>query len=43
MKATLMYILRYRVITIQYPHEKKALPDNDHSLLGLLRYDYGKD
>lgn len=38
MKATLMHLLRYRPITIQYPHEKRALPDNYRGMLALLRY-----
>ncbi len=41
MKATLMHLLRYRPITIQYPHEKRALPDNYRGMLALLRYDDG--
>lgn len=43
MKATLMHLLRYRPITIQYPHEKKALPDNYRGMLGSRGYDHGKD
>jgi formate hydrogenlyase subunit 6/NADH:ubiquinone oxidoreductase subunit I len=43
MKATLMDLLPYRSITIQYPHEKEALPDNRRGMLGLRRYDHGKD
>lgn len=43
MKATLMHLLRFRSITILYPHEKKALLDNYLSMLGVFRYDHGKD
>ena len=43
MKATLMHLLRYRPITIQCPHEKKALPDNYRGMLGSRGYDHGKD
>jgi formate hydrogenlyase subunit 6/NADH:ubiquinone oxidoreductase subunit I len=43
MKATLMDLLPYRSITIQYPHEKEALSDNRRGMLGLRRYDHGKD
>ncbi|MFO0699607.1 MAG: NADH-quinone oxidoreductase subunit NuoI [Nitrospira sp.] len=43
MKATLMHLLRYRPITIQYPHEKKALPDNYRGMLALLKYDDGTE
>ncbi len=43
MKATLMHLLHYRPITIQYPHEKKALPDNYRGMLALLRYDDGTE
>ncbi len=43
MKATLMDLLPYRSITIQYPHAKEELPDNRCGMLGLRRYDHGKD
>lgn len=43
MKATLMHLLPYHPITIKYPHEKKALPDNYSGRLGLRGYDHGKD
>ena len=43
MKATLMHLLLYRPITIQYPHEKRALPDNYRGMLALLRYDDGTE
>ena len=43
MKATLMHLLHYRPITIQYPHEKRALPNNYRGMLALLRYDDGTE
>ena len=43
MKATLMHLIHYRPITIQYPHEKRALPDNYRGMLALLRYDDGTE
>ncbi|MBS0153414.1 MAG: NADH-quinone oxidoreductase subunit NuoI [Nitrospira sp.] len=43
MKTTLMHLLRYHPITIQYPHEKRTLPDNYRGMLGLLRYDDGTE
>ena len=43
MKATLMHLIRYRPITVQYPHEKRALPDNYRGMLALLRYDDGTE
>lgn len=43
MKATLMHLLRYRPVTIQYPHEKKPLQDNYRGMLALLRYDDGTE
>lgn len=43
MKATLMHLIYYRPITLQYPHEKRMLPDNDRGMLALLRYDDGTE
>ncbi|GJL55765.1 MAG: NADH-quinone oxidoreductase subunit I [Nitrospirales bacterium] len=39
MKTTMSHLLRYRPITIQYPHEKKPLPENYRGMLALLKYD----
>ncbi len=43
MKATLMHFIHYRPVTIQYPHEKRILPDNYRGMLALLRYDDGTE
>jgi NADH-quinone oxidoreductase subunit I len=43
MKTTFMHLIHYRPITIQYPHEKHALPDNYRGMLALLRYDDGTE
>ena len=43
MKATLRHLLRYRPITLQYPHEKRLLPENYRGMLALLRYEDGTD
>ena len=43
MKATLKHLLRYKPITLQYPHEKRTLPDNYRGMLALLRYDDGTE
>ena len=37
MKATMSHLLRYTPITLQYPHEKRTLPDNYRGMLALLR------
>ena len=37
MKATLMHLLQYKPVTLQYPHEKRTLPDNYRGMLALLR------
>ena len=37
MKATLTHLLNYKPITLQYPHEKRILPDNYRGMLALLR------
>jgi NADH-quinone oxidoreductase subunit I len=39
MKETLKHLLKYRPITLEYPHVKKQLPENYRGMLGLLRYD----
>jgi len=43
MKVTLSHLLHYRPVTLQYPHEKRTLPDNYRGMLALLRYDDGTD
>ena len=43
MKATMSHLLHYKPITVQYPHEKRTLPDNYRGMLGLLRYDDGTE
>ena len=43
MKATLTHLLHYKPITLQYPHEKRNLPDNYRGMLALLRYDDGTE
>ena len=43
MKATLTHLLNYKPITLQYPHEKRLLPDNYRGMLALLRYDDGTE
>jgi NADH-quinone oxidoreductase subunit I len=43
MKTTFMHLIHYRPITIQYPHEKRTLPDNYRGMLGLLRYNDGTE
>ncbi|HNN42803.1 MAG TPA: NADH-quinone oxidoreductase subunit NuoI, partial [Nitrospira sp.] len=43
MKATLTHLLNYKPITLQYPHEKRLLPDNYRGMLSLLRYDDGTE
>jgi NADH-quinone oxidoreductase subunit I len=39
MKLTLNHLIHYKPITLQYPHEKRILPDNYRGMLALLRYD----
>ena len=41
MKVTMSHMLHYRPVTLQYPHEKRTLPDNYRGMLALLRYDDG--
>ena len=36
MKATLTHLLNYKPITLQYPHEKRLLPDNYRGMLVLV-------
>ena len=36
MKATMSHLLHYKPITLQYPHEKRILPDNYRGMLALL-------
>lgn len=43
MKSTMSHLLHYKPITLQYPHEKRILPDNYRGMLALLRYDDGTD
>jgi NADH-quinone oxidoreductase subunit I len=43
MKATMSHLLHYKPITLQYPHEKRVLPDNYRGMLSLLRYDDGTE
>lgn len=43
MRSTLRHLLHYKPITIQYPHEKRLLPENYRVMLALLRYDDGTE
>src|SRR5438876_10802160 len=43
MNATLRHLLYYKPITLQYPHEKRTLPDSYRGMLALLRYDDGTE
>src|SRR5881296_3630408 len=43
MNATLRHLLHYKPITLQYPHEKRILPDSYRGMLALLRYDDGTE
>lgn len=43
MKSTMSHLIHYKPITLQYPHEKRILPDNYRGMLALLRYDDGTD
>jgi len=43
MKTTLSHLFHYRPITLQYPHEKRLLPENYRGMLALLRYEDGTD
>jgi len=39
MKSTMSHLIHYQPVTLQYPHEKRILPDNYRGMLALLRYD----
>lgn len=43
MKSTMSHLIHYKPITLQYPHEKRSLPDNYRGMLALLRYDDGTE
>ena len=43
MKSTMSHLINYKPITLQYPHEKRVLPDNYRGMLALLRYDDGTE
>jgi NADH-quinone oxidoreductase subunit I len=43
MRATMSHLIHYKPITLQYPHEKRTLPDNYRGMLALLRYDDGTE
>ena len=43
MNTTLSHLLHYRPITLQYPHEKRLLPENYRGMLALLRYEDGTE
>lgn len=43
MKLTLSHLIHYKPITLQYPHEKRILPDNYRGMLALLRYHDGTE
>ena len=43
MQVTLRHLLHYKPITLQYPHEKRLLPDNYRGMLALLRYEDGTE
>ena len=43
MKLTLSHLIHYKSVTLQYPHEKRILPDNYRGMLALLRYDDGTE
>src|SRR4026208_2220225 len=43
MKVTMSHMLHYKPVTMQYPHEKRTLPDNYRGMLALLRYDDGTE
>ncbi len=39
MKLTLGHLLHYKPVTLQYPHEKRILPDNYRGMLALVGCD----
>lgn len=43
MKLTMSHLIHYKPVTLQYPHEKRILPDNYRGMLALLRYDDGTE
>jgi len=43
MKETIGHLVRYRPITLEYPHVKKQLPANYRGMLGLLKYEDGTE
>lgn len=43
MQLTLSHLIHYKPVTLQYPHEKRILPDNYRGMLALLRYDDGTE
>jgi NADH-quinone oxidoreductase subunit I len=43
MKSTMSHLIHYKPVTLQYPHEKRILPDNYRGMLALLRYDDGTE
>ena len=43
MKSTMSHLIHYKPITLQYPHEKRILPDNYRGMLALLRYEDGTE
>lgn len=43
MKSTMSHLTHYKPIALQYPHEKRILPDNYRGMLVLLRYDDGTE
>jgi len=43
MKETIRHLVRYRPITLEYPHVKKQLPANYRGMLGLLKYEDGTE
>jgi len=43
MKLTLSHLIHCKPVTLQYPHEKRILPDNYRGMLALLRYHDGTE
>jgi hypothetical protein len=42
MKATLSHLIRYKPVTLQYPHEKRILPDNYPGMLPCFDMTIGR-
>jgi formate hydrogenlyase subunit 6/NADH:ubiquinone oxidoreductase subunit I len=42
-QSILRHLLHFKPITIQYPHEKRLLPENYRGMLALLQYDDGTE